>query len=922
MNTLEVTRWLGDFYLLATLLLGAELLACLFAGQPARRMALAWATAGGLGLLALLCALPSWSTWHLRSPAPLVATRTLITNVPENQITDFPTPQAQNMSVQNSRGTVSEVQPIEIDWAAVSIYLYLIGSAIVVVWLALGAWQVRRLRRVGEVAPEKIQILLTELTPAERPIPSVKVLSKLPVAVAVGLIDPVILLPRTLVEQARTGQIRSVLAHELAHLQHRDLSLMAGLRMLMVVLWAHPLFWLWRRRVRLDQEVLADTAAAELTSRSVYAEELVELARYTSTSRVPRLASSVGLWETRSQLKQRLALLLDEKLTILRSCSRQWWVGSLVVLLGLAGGLSLVTLTPAEPTFESQAEVAETEETQPVIKETPAAENTAWERTNKLFSKLYENRQPNTIFGICVNENGKPLPNTRVEVYAARFRGIDGESQVIFSTATDSEGRYWFKDVIDIEKEFPDGLPDNNYFLPKNIRVITVISREPNRVPGFVGNSMSSEVARHGEAYVHQMPPAQPLRGRIVDGQGEPVVGARVSAGTLPRIRGIPGDINTAMTDSNGEYAIDDLAAYDAEQMKRDFEQSQQAGSSAMSTYAGNDGKPWVRWLWVKHPDFAMKRVAIDKIPGRIDVELQPGAVLTGRVVTQEAGKAPEPAKNVDVRLQRDMTPDWGWEFNFQTTGARTDKEGNYRFESLPSGKYSCVAETAGWVTQGIEGVALKRGETTETPDLLMTRGGRVRIQLIDDKTGEPLNFEKPTKGFVNPSPRPRRNHHYFTPNIVEFSPEGIGEKQVPAGNYLFYASVPGSEGQPGWQATTYDNIRTEEDRDALPTHELKEGEVLELELRMQKEQEIAKGRLMQSPPPSDDEKKSHPRKSTEFTPATPPADGADRDSYENGVFVPEDPEKLNEKLDIGIEALDDDAYENGVFEDKTPIQR
>ncbi len=48
MNTFDVSRWLGDFYLLATLLLAGELAACRLAAQPARRIALAWAATGGL----------------------------------------------------------------------------------------------------------------------------------------------------------------------------------------------------------------------------------------------------------------------------------------------------------------------------------------------------------------------------------------------------------------------------------------------------------------------------------------------------------------------------------------------------------------------------------------------------------------------------------------------------------------------------------------------------------------------------------------------------------------------------------------------------------------------------------------------------------------------------------------------------------
>lgn len=920
MTTLDVAHWLGNFYLLATLLLTCELLACRFAGQPVRRMALARATAVGLVVLAMLCALPGWSSIHLLSPAPV--------NFSRNESLKPLVGQAiqQNMGLQPPLPADSPLPPpplnaesvpfkLVIDWSELALYAFLAGSAIVILWLALGAWQVRRLRRKAKSAPDKIATIVNELTPSGMPLPSLGVLENLPVAVAVGLRNPAILLPRTLVDEASPLQMRTVLAHELAHLRHRDLWLLAGVRLLLVLLWANPLFWLWRRRVRLDQEVLADTAAAELTSRSVYAEELVELARYASVSRVPRLASSVGLWETRSQLKRRLALLLDEKLTIVRSCSRSWRVGSLVALLGLAGGLSLVTLTPGELQEEDAQTSYETVKSadsgiiapeknvalsrvDTEVKEShidissALSPETFLVETNATFKQLYEDRKPNTITGICVDEKGEPLADVKVEVYSALFKELDSEPKIIRSTTTDAEGRYQFENVIDIQKEFPEGSPDDNYnyFLPEDIKVITVISREPGRAPGFFGNSDSSHVARHGQVNLHRMVPAQTLRGRIVDEQGEPVVGAGVSAGYLPTIRGFPQDINTAITDNDGKYAIDDLEDYDAEEERKKYQQMQERDSLDLQLYAGNDRKPWARWLWAKHPEFAMKRAGIEKVPGHIDVELQPGAVLTGRVVTQEAGKSPVPARNVEVRLQREMTPEWGYEFNYQSTGSRTDNEGKYRFDSLPQGKYSCSPQNAGWVSHGIEGIELKQGETTEAPDAVMTRGGRVRIQLIDDETGKPLTFENPTKGFVSPGPRPPRKSFYFPSKVVEFSPTGIGEQQVPAGKYTFFVNLPGKVGEPGWQGVDAARIQTPEDLDKLPVFEVKEGEVLDIAVRMQREQPRVNGKYCQIVLPSDDAKQAEPKQEedTEFTPATPPADAEDKDAYENGIFVPD----------------------------------
>ena len=40
------------------------------------------------------------------------------------------------------------------------------------------------------------------------------------------------------------------------------------------------------------------------------------------------LSSAVGLWEGPSQLRQRIAILLDEQLTVLRNCSRRWRIAA------------------------------------------------------------------------------------------------------------------------------------------------------------------------------------------------------------------------------------------------------------------------------------------------------------------------------------------------------------------------------------------------------------------------------------------------------------------------------------------------------------------------------------------------------------------------------------------------------------------
>ncbi len=171
--------------------------------------------------------------------------------------------------------------------------------------------------------------------------------------VALGLFHPAILLPKDFADTKSAirnpqSAILSILAHELAHIRNHDLAWLAVSRVLLVLLWAQPLYWLVRRRMRFDQETLADAAAAELTSRQHYAEQLVAWARSLSTRPLPmRLSPAVGLWEGTTQLRRRITMLVDNELRILGRCSRTWRATSLVVCAAITFGLSLITIYPA-----------------------------------------------------------------------------------------------------------------------------------------------------------------------------------------------------------------------------------------------------------------------------------------------------------------------------------------------------------------------------------------------------------------------------------------------------------------------------------------------------------------------------------------------------------------------------------------------
>ncbi|MEN0112008.1 MAG: hypothetical protein AAF805_14910, partial [Planctomycetota bacterium] len=132
-----------------------------------------------------------------------------------------------------------------------------------------------------------------------------------------------------------------------------------------------------------------DAAAADLSSREAYAEQLVDWARQLAGYRPP-LAGAAGLWEGPSQLRRRLGVLLDERFTLLRRATRRWRLACGVACVSVAVAASLVTLSPAE--FERG--VALPDDPEPT-------------RVERLAVRV-------------VDESGEPIAGARVKPWALR----------------------------------------------------------------------------------------------------------------------------------------------------------------------------------------------------------------------------------------------------------------------------------------------------------------------------------------------------------------------------------------------------------------------------------------------------------------------------------------------------------------------
>ncbi len=729
--------WLADYQLLAAALLLGVMLALAALRQPAQRLAVAKSTLAALAGLALLCALPGWSLVHLLSEPQTsiasVAPTPIETSAasPSNRLLTPPEAPANinppSPSIEPSATPQLAAAPAKpINWPAWFTAAYATGSAAVTLWLITGALLARRVRQQATPAPRELQELLQQLCGPEKTPPQLLLSDRIAAPVALGLRRPTILLPLPRREGLGEGfpihpvqsepQFLPILAHELAHLQHRDLHTLAATRLLLILLWPQPLYWLLRRTIRLDQETLADAAAADRAGRLDYAQQLLAWASTASTQRPPRLAGAVGLWEGPSQLKRRIAMLLNEQFEVMRTCSRRWRWLSVSSIAVLVAALSLVTLQPITDAAEDEAAIS--------VATTPEV---VMARKNELLRGIV--REKNSVRGYCVDEHGKPLAGAKISLFTYQSTDHAGRPQVFREAFSDERGYFAIDAAIDVEQAKLDGIPVDKPFDSANgWTPISINAHAPGRAVSYDDIPMVLLV-QDGDLRMFELRPGKSLSGQVTDAAGRAVAGVQVTAGGYV--------LSSATTDAKGNYEIRDLYPM--------------------------DGKPGHQLTQVefRHPDFALQKAGPATVPGKLDVALHPGGAIEGRVEIQD-GANNRPAANVDVMVALFTPYALGQNPPPNVPGAqysriidrewvRTNDAGEYRIQSLAPGDHGVTIVQNELVTNGVAPVAVKPKETTTAPPVVLTRGVTIRVKLIDAETKQPIPFDKLTRGVVNP---------------------------------------------------------------------------------------------------------------------------------------------------------------------------
>lgn len=398
----SVAVWLADFFVLASVLLAVSLALRIVVRGAAARVTLVWCTWLGIAAIALLAAVPSWPRIGIRqiTMPPAVVTpggresmakgtpprvEPLPPLTPDPFATAFEFgPLEQTVQAMPTVPAVATPQldsPITtpvVPWTTILATAWLASVALGLAWILLGHFRTRRLLTTAKTAPNwvrgELESLVQDIKPKakQRPrsnSPGLWSSDRIVTAVAMIARDPQIVLPQASVVETNRSAIRAALAHEWAHIRHGDLWLLALERALLPLLAVHPLFWWLRRSVRLDQELLADAAAAG-EEPVAYAEALVAWARSAEAKRTSLARhglAAVGLWEHPSTLSRRVAMLVDSQRPLARPLGRGWTAILMTTIAALVLGLSLVSLRPltAQEESTSPADITEDAELAP-----------------------------------------------------------------------------------------------------------------------------------------------------------------------------------------------------------------------------------------------------------------------------------------------------------------------------------------------------------------------------------------------------------------------------------------------------------------------------------------------------------------------------------------------------------------------------
>jgi protein involved in polysaccharide export with SLBB domain len=246
---------------------------------------------------------------------------------------------------------------------------------------------------------------------------------------------PTIVLPRHLVSELSSEELKTLLAHELAHLRRHDHWVRWLELVVTAIYWWHPVVWLARKEIQRAEEEACDTwvVAALPNSAERYASALFKAAQFISEHRPPEpiLASALG---SGGNLKERIEHVMNTtRQPRLRLSVRVLVLCLAALLLPLTVGSVEATSDP-QPT-DGQATTQDEPSNAPLatVEEVIESLQSSEEAVKSLIVKYHCESEMN-----LVRPGSKPQPEFPIEDDAVSMKRV---ADVSWEVLADGRGR-------------------------------------------------------------------------------------------------------------------------------------------------------------------------------------------------------------------------------------------------------------------------------------------------------------------------------------------------------------------------------------------------------------------------------------------------------------------------------------------------
>ena len=346
----------------AILIGAAALVAYFLRGKSAAARHAAWTAAvvGHLALPAVGLVVPQWTvpilatpSWASAAPAEITPTRNEVIEpasgvpVPEPAVKSEKSVAAPAIASHASRSILSRVPRSP---ASIAILLWILGTLVVLLRLAIGTWKVGRLAKKGDRVDDGEWLSLTQRLAnrlgISRPLTLLRG-DRLAVPVTWGVVYPAVLLPHDSLEWPEARR-RFVLVHEMAHVKRFDALTQLVAQIAIAVFWFDPLIWIAAHRMRVEREHACDDyVIRDGTKPSLYAGELLEMVQSIGSPRHESAAPAFAAlaMARRSEFEGRMLAILDARQDR-ETLGRKSTIAAIAVLALLV--LPLAALRPFE----------------------------------------------------------------------------------------------------------------------------------------------------------------------------------------------------------------------------------------------------------------------------------------------------------------------------------------------------------------------------------------------------------------------------------------------------------------------------------------------------------------------------------------------------------------------------------------------